>query len=76
MYVKKRIGIFELLSEHWKAVLAILMWVFVLVFPPTFSEEIKDKSGSSTLLSKQITQLAEDFDFGGVQELAQTLQME
>lgn len=68
MYVEKSIGILELLTERWRAVLVILIcvtvtpvayttkttvfpayyasmirisiWVFVLVFPPTLSEEI------------------------------------
>ena len=39
------------------------------------AEEIKDKSDSCMLLSQQIIQMAEDFDLGGIQELAKTLEI-
>jgi hypothetical protein len=37
------------------------------------AEEIKDQSDSCMLLSKQIVQMAEDFDLDGVQKLADAL---
>ncbi|MDH3883993.1 MAG: hypothetical protein OET63_07255 [Desulfobacterales bacterium] len=37
------------------------------------AEEIKEKSDSCTLLSKQIVQMAEDFDLDGIQKLADDL---
>jgi HPt (histidine-containing phosphotransfer) domain-containing protein len=37
------------------------------------AEEIKDQSDSCKLLSKQIIQMAEDFDLGGIQKLADDL---
>jgi CheY-like chemotaxis protein/HPt (histidine-containing phosphotransfer) domain-containing protein len=37
------------------------------------AEEIKDQSGSRIPLSKQIIQMAEDFDLDGIQQLADTL---
>ena len=37
------------------------------------AEEIKDQSDSCTLLSKQIIQMAEDFDLDGIQKLADDL---
>jgi len=39
----------------------------------TIAEEIKDQSGSCKLLSKQIVQMAEDFDLDGIQKLADDL---
>ena len=39
----------------------------------TIAEEIKDQSNSCMLLSKQIIQMAEDFDLDGVQKLADAL---
>jgi hypothetical protein len=38
------------------------------------AEEIKDQSDSCMLLSKQIIQMAEDFDLDGIQKLAKTLE--
>ncbi|MGD1968786.1 MAG: hypothetical protein PVI32_07445, partial [Desulfobacterales bacterium] len=37
------------------------------------AEEIKDQSDTCTLLSKQIVQMAEDFDLSGIQKLADAL---
>jgi hypothetical protein len=37
------------------------------------AEEIKDQSDSCRLLSKQIIQMAEDFDLDGIQKLADEL---
>ena len=37
------------------------------------AEEIKDQSDSCMLLSKQIVQMAEDFDLDGIQKLADDL---
>jgi hypothetical protein len=37
------------------------------------AEEIKDQSNSCRLLSKQIIQIAEDFDLDGTQKLANAL---
>ena len=37
------------------------------------AEEIKDQSDSCMLLSKQIIQMAEDFDLDGLQKLADKL---
>ena len=37
------------------------------------AEEIKDRSDSCMLLSKQIVQMAEDFDLDGIQKLADDL---
>ncbi len=39
----------------------------------TIAEEIKDQSDSCKLLSKQIVQMAEDFDLDGIQKLADDL---
>jgi ElaB/YqjD/DUF883 family membrane-anchored ribosome-binding protein len=39
----------------------------------TIAEEIKDKSDSYIPLSKQIVQMAEDFDLDGIQKLADAL---
>ncbi len=39
----------------------------------TIAEEIKGQSDSCKLLSKQIVQMAEDFDLDGIQKLADAL---
>ncbi len=39
----------------------------------TIAAEIKDQSDSCIPLSKQIVQMAEDFDFDGIQKLAEAL---
>jgi hypothetical protein len=37
------------------------------------AEEIKDQSNTCMLLSKQIVQMAEDFDLDGIEKLAENL---